>query len=249
MKRTMRRDELARVLDVSPRTIERWVQNGCPCTRGARGRLLFDAAEVRAWLASSVGPGARGEEEPERPGGVRTAEGGTVISTVEKAELAGKIARARKAEIEVAQEKHLRDLGLGDRIREVHSFADLSRLTAEVAAACAEGSLRPERANALHRLLVERRRQLVKQEAEEAEDPLGTRVLLCTAESEDLVRAFEGLYSEERRHALLRCARELLEADLAEGAPVDMSPAPPPPAPPIPDEELGPEAGAGAAQP
>lgn len=211
MKRTLSRADLAQALGVSPRTIERWVSNGCPSTRGEKGRLYFDLGEVREWIASH----GAATTTPDNDDGRDSA------SSAEKADLAGKIARARKAELEVAQEKNLKGLGLGQRIRDATTYATLSNLTADVAAACAEGDLRPERANALHRLIVERRRQLTKLEHERAEDPLGKKVLLCTAESETLVRAFEGLYSEARRARLLALAVQLLADDLAESPPTD----------------------------
>lgn len=222
MKRDLTRNELAHALDVSPRTVERWVADGCPYTRGARGRLLFNADEVKAWLAASA-PASKAAPMSKPPGD------NVAFSTAEKADLAGKIARARKAELEVAQEKNLKGLGLGHQIRQATTFETLSELTAAVAAFCAEGDMRPERANALHRLLVERRRQLTKLEQERADDPMGGRVLLCTAEAEDLVRAFEGLYSDVRRERLLGLARDLLAEDLAEHPPTDTSPGCAPP--------------------
>jgi hypothetical protein len=232
-RRALTRVELAQALDVSPRSIERWVRDGCPATRGGRGKLFFNLDEVRAWI-DETGPTT---DDDDRAGG----RDNVAFSTSEKAELAGKIARARKTELEVSQEKNLKGLGLGLQIREANTYETLSKLTADVAAACAEGDLRPERANALHRLLVERRRQLTKLELERSEDPLGDKVLLCTAEAEDLVRAFEGLYSDARRERLLGLARDLLAEDLGEFPPTDTSPGAPPATVPPSATPLAPE--------
>lgn len=48
----MTRAELARYLCVTTRTVDRWRRSGLPCHRpgGGRGRVLFDLAEVQAWV-------------------------------------------------------------------------------------------------------------------------------------------------------------------------------------------------------
>lgn len=236
MTRELDKAQLARSLGVAERTVERWVSRGCPSRRGDNNRLLFVEADVRRWAAANGLSGQLGrptysQDPPAAPASATPDGPVSTFSSLQKAELAGKIARARKTELEVQQEKNLKELGLGDRIRGARNFEALGDLTADVAAALAEGALKPERANALHRLIVERRRQLTKLQEDKADNPLGGRVLLCTADAEDLVRAFDSLYSDERRERLLAFAADLLEEDLLETPPTDTSTAAPLPAP------------------
>lgn len=46
------RSQLAEVLQVSTRTVDRWRRAGLPWHRpgGGRGTVLFDLAEVQAWV-------------------------------------------------------------------------------------------------------------------------------------------------------------------------------------------------------
>jgi len=63
--------QLMNELAQSRRSITRWVTAGCPHTRlgGKRGKLLFDIAEVRAWMAredmsGDVGTPPSGQRHP-----------------------------------------------------------------------------------------------------------------------------------------------------------------------------------------
>lgn len=240
MNRELDKSRLARALGVAERTVERWVSRGCPSRRVAGNKLVFVEDDVRRWAAANGLSGQLGRPTYNQPpvhpvpspAAAPVPEGPVPsFSSLQKAELAGKIARARKTELEVQQEKNLKELGLGERIRGARNFEALGELTADVGGALADGALKPERANALHRLIVERRRQLTKLQEDKANNPLDGRVLLCTADAEDLVRAFESMYSDTRREKLLTVAAVLLEEDLRETPPTDTSPtAPLPPA-------------------
>ena len=50
--RFIRRDEVADLLGVSTRTVQRFVDDeGLPCYRISHRHVLFDAAEVARWIA------------------------------------------------------------------------------------------------------------------------------------------------------------------------------------------------------
>lgn len=48
------KSELGKFFSISPRTIDRWLANGCPKTRiggnGLGNRARFNLADVKAWL-------------------------------------------------------------------------------------------------------------------------------------------------------------------------------------------------------
>ena len=57
-KRFLSRKELAERYGVNVETISRWVRRGCPVRRASayRSPMLFDPAEVDAWLATPKTP-------------------------------------------------------------------------------------------------------------------------------------------------------------------------------------------------
>jgi phage terminase Nu1 subunit (DNA packaging protein) len=216
----MTKQELAGHFRVSEKTVQRWIAQGCPHTRDDQGRLDFDRYAVARWLGERASHESSGADAPTPP------ESSSVASkeNLNRAELMRRLATARKTELEVQAEKNLKDSGLGAQIRAARTFEDLGQLTNEVTALLGEGALRPNRASALHKLLVERRLQLTKLQEREAGNPLAGRVRLCTGEVEDVVAAFEALYSEERRARAVRFLAQLLDEDLAEHPPTDTSP-------------------------
>lgn len=227
--------EVADALGVTIRTVNRWRALGCPRVEEA-GEERYVVDQVQAWLDSREGTAeaphsAREESEPPAPStAVPTfsslpPRGPTAVTkeTRQRAEVAKIIASTRMTELEVQQEKNLRDRPLAELIRAATTLEDLGELTTEILALVGEGSLRPVRANALHKLLVERRQQLKAQEHDRP-DPLGGKVLLCTAEVEPIVRAFEAIYSDERRARVANFLLEVYEEDLAEAPATDTSP-------------------------
>lgn len=213
---------LARALGVTERTIERWVKRGCP-SRKVGGKLVFSEAAVRKWASAQGLSGELGRPSYESVLGhgpepaTASVDGAPAptATSLAKAELVGKIARASKVQLEVQQEKNLKDLGLGDRIREARTLEALGEVTSEVAALLAEGAIKPERATALRQLISEKHEQLQRLEGNR-DDPLGGRVLLCTAEVEPLVRMFEALVNGWRRRWLLAAAEAHVAQDLVE---------------------------------
>ena len=60
MKRTLTKTRLAALLGVQTRTVNRWLEQGCPCSR-EKGRPLFNAEEVQRWRQQ----GSLAAEDPE----------------------------------------------------------------------------------------------------------------------------------------------------------------------------------------
>lgn len=215
MAELVEKADLAWALGINVRTVERWVHQGCPHERDPDdGVLLFDRDAVHAWnveqrrsraVGGAVGPRA---ETP--------MTGASARENLHKAKLARQIASARQAELDVQQDRSLRDLPLGNRIRAARTLEDLADLTTEVLALVGESSIRPVRANALHKLITERRQQIAKLQEKQRSNPLAGPVLLCTADAEEVVRAFEALVSDERREQARALLTRLLEEDLAE---------------------------------
>lgn len=48
-KRTISKKELADIFNVSPRTVNRWVVEGCPKRVNISGKLFFSHKEVEKW--------------------------------------------------------------------------------------------------------------------------------------------------------------------------------------------------------
>lgn len=241
MKRDQTKQQIAKALGVSVRTLERYVSRGCPCEM-VRGRLLFSEAEVRRWQEQEAVTGRTGRPShadalPDEPTPAPAApmprpvappvehapvEPGVSKQTLAKAELARKLSIARKTEMELASEKALRDLGLDQKIRDAKSFDDLVRVNHEVAALLASGLILPARGQAIQRVMAEARQNMLakQQAAPEQEDG---KVFLCTEEGGLLLRMFEGIVSDARREQVMTLVREHAEADLAENPNVDMA--------------------------
>jgi phage terminase Nu1 subunit (DNA packaging protein) len=235
MKRDRTKEQIAKALGVSVRTVERYVARGCPSTK-VKGRPMFSEAEVRRWrggeaLSGRAGRPSHADALPEaappaprqRPApSVAPAFGGEAASkqNLAKAELARKISIARKNEMEVAAEKALKELGLDERIREARGFTALIEINQEVAALLASGTLIPSRGQAIQRLMAEARQNLLAQQ-QAGQEHADQRTFLCTEEGGLLLRVFEGIVSDARREVVLRVAKEQAAADLREHPDVD----------------------------
>lgn len=234
MKRDRTKEQIAKALGVSVRTVERYAARGCPSAK-VKGRLMFSEAEVRRWQEQEAVTGKAGRpghadalpDPPPAPApGPRPAipppMGGETASkqNLAKAELARKISIAKKNELEVAAEKALRELGLDQKIREAQGFGDLVRLNQEVAALLASGVLLPARGQAIQRVMAEARQNMLARQQAEPEHA-DQRVVLCTEQGGLLVRIFEGIVSDARREVVLRVVKEQAEADLREHPAVD----------------------------
>lgn len=95
MNRTTNLQDLGDELDLHPNTLRRWCnlnQNAMPHDRGERGRMLFDVAEVRAWMERTGNDGRIGR----RPGY-------TESGTMEKARIRKESALADKYELQVSE--------------------------------------------------------------------------------------------------------------------------------------------------
>lgn len=105
---------------------------------------------------------------------------------------------------------------LAAAILAARSHDDLQALAQRIAAAVASATMEPRAANALSTLLKEARSnqmQVVKAQPDVV-DP--DRTLLAGPEAYELVEAFEGIVSDERREAVLRYVRSQAEVDRAE---------------------------------
>ena len=238
MTRDRTKKQLADVLGVSVRTVERYVARGCPCAT-VSGRLMFSEAEVRRWQEQEAVTGRTGRPShadalPDHPAPAPVprpaappvehapVEQGVSKQTLAKAELARKLSIARKTEMELASEKALRDLGLDQKIREAKGFNELAQINQEVAALLASGVLLPARGQAIQRVMAEARQNMLARQQAEPEQEDG-RVFLCTEEGGLVLRLFEGIVSDARREQVLALVREHAEADLAENPNVDMA--------------------------
>jgi len=45
----MKTKDVMKLYKVRERTVRRWVERKCPCTKDENGHLVFDAAEVAQW--------------------------------------------------------------------------------------------------------------------------------------------------------------------------------------------------------
>lgn len=203
--------ELADSFGVTPRTVKRWVKQGCPCSRD-RGRLLFDQEEVRQWRQGH-GPGWQGGPGA-APGFSASRE------SLAKAELARKLTQAKKNELELSAERALKDLKLGDKIRAAKSHDDLANLSQEVGALVGSGSLSTARSHAIRGLLAEARHNMKEHRSAEGEEE-PERLLLATEEGAEMLRVFEGICSDERRTQVMAYLLAEAEVDLQEYPDVD----------------------------
>ena len=245
MSRRVNKQTLATAFGVTPRTVQRWIQQGCPHERDGEGTPSFDVEEVRRWSTSPTSrapsPPAGGQPSPPapapppapRPAAPDPLEASDVAAQSfdqlhKRARAAQGVARARKAELELQQEKGLKDLGLADRIAAAQTWADLVQLAREVTRHVASGAISTQRGQALRQLLAETRHAVRQQERETttrgAQDG---RLVLVTEEARQLAEDFDTLVNGWRRRwvleavALHRAAdkAELPEGDLGPGAP------------------------------
>lgn len=210
--RDVNKRDLAAVFGVKPRTVNRWLKRGCPHTRD-RGRLLFNVEEVRRWheAATDDDPGDMPASAPPSPS-----------ASLAKADLVRRVTQAKKSEMELAAEQALRDLGLDAKILAAKSYEDYTAIDLEIGALLARGALHPSRARAIQGVIADARQNTkAHRDAEGDEDP--QRYILLTTEGAELVRAFEGICSDERRQAILDHVHAEAEVDLAEFPNVDMA--------------------------
>lgn len=176
---------------VAARTVERWMRAGLPHQKGPDGAVYFDPVAVGAWAA------ARGIKPSTSAAGL---DGQAPLSTREaaqRADVAKKIAQAKRQEHELQQEKGLAALGLDERVRSAKTASDLADVAQEVTALVAAGALASQRGHALRQLLSETRQALrMREAAGSAEDG---RVALVTAEARQVAELFDRLVNGWRR--------------------------------------------------
>ncbi|HBP22635.1 MAG TPA: hypothetical protein DEA08_33255 [Planctomycetes bacterium] len=210
-RRATKRD-IAAVFGVQPRTVNRWLEQGCPHSRDDRGRPRFDPGEVRAWReggGTDAGMGG-GTPPPESR------------ATFARADLVRKVTQAKRSELELAAELELKDLGLDAKILAAKSYEDYVSIDLEIGALLARGALSPPRARAIQAVIADARQNTrAHLEAEGDEEP--ERLILLTKEGGALVRAFEGIVSDERREAILEHVFGEAEVDLEEFPNVDLT--------------------------
>ncbi|MEZ6189389.1 MAG: helix-turn-helix domain-containing protein [Planctomycetota bacterium] len=240
MSQSLTKTQLSRALGVTPRTVERWVQRGCP-SEGSGASRRFDPAEVRAWLqrqgiSGRLGRPSHMDALPSSRGSVPAAgpafspppvaagfsrapqeSPGVAASkqNLAKAELARKISIVKKNELEVASEKSLAELGLDTKIREAKTYDDLLQLNKEVAALMASGAMLPSRGLAIQRTMAEARQNLQAKLEAPAEDDDG-RLFLCTEESAEIAQVFDHIVSDERRQLIMDFVEQQAWEDLEE---------------------------------
>lgn len=244
MSKRLNKQALAEAFGVTPRTVQRWLQQGCPHQRSEDGALSFDVDEVRRWstapaprpaAAAGAAP-ASPPPPPLRPSSTTDtldATPGPASPSLDhvrlRARTAQDLARARKAELELQQEKGLKELGLDERIASAQTWGDLVQLAREVTRHVASGAITTQRGQALRQLLAETRHAVRQQEREAgARGAHDGRLVLVTEEARQLAVDFDTLVNGWRRRwvaealALHRAAdrTELPEADLGPGAPL-----------------------------
>jgi hypothetical protein len=212
-------EQLAVVLGVKARTVWRWLKQGCPSKENPR---RFDEEEVRAWCAArglpvSPAPSAPVAAEPSAPPST-----GTSRATLATAELASKLTRARKNELELQAERGLKDLGLEAQIRASRTLDDLVAIGREALALVSSGRLSPTRGRTIQGLLGETRQAMTKQREVEG-DGEPERLILMTEEGGQLVRAFEGIVSDARRAEVLALVAAAAQKDQEENPNVDLA--------------------------
>lgn len=216
-KHRLTKAEVAAAFGVSRRTVTNWLGRGCPSVRGPDGRRLFDRDEVRAWRLAQVGDD--GEEDGEA---APASAASPARASLAKADLVRKVTQAKKSELELAAEQALKDLGLDTKILAAKTYEDYVAIDLEIGALLARGALSPARARAIQAVIADARQNTkAHREAEGDEEP--QRLILLTSEGAELVRAFEGICSDERRQGILDYVHAEAEVDLAEYPNVDMT--------------------------
>ena len=214
MARDLTKQQVAAAFGVSARTVNRWLEQGCPHTR-VTGKPRMNREEVARWRATGAGDDAPGEARKSAPS-----------ASLGNAELARRRVVARRGELELAQEKGLKDLDLGDRILAAETYTEFKALTKQIWALVARGTLSPPRARALLGWAAENRKALKDtREVEGDDDP--ERFHLVSQEALHLVEDFEWIVSDTRRAEIrehMQRQRALDEeehpnVDLADGVP------------------------------
>lgn len=224
--------EVAALFGVTPRTVNNWMDRGCPSKRGSDGRCLFDEEAVRAWRLTDAADG-----EPAADGGGASPADPSARATLAKAELVRKLTQARRQELELAAERGLKDLELAETIRGASTHDDMLAISREVCALIGSGALSPTRGRAIQGLLGEMRRSLKEQlGAGDGEEP--ERIVLLSEEGTRLVEDFEAIVSDERRARVLEHMAAERAIDEEENPNVDLAALSPEEA-----EELGLEPG------
>ena len=217
--RTLTRTQLAHALGVTPQTVGRWAKQGLPCSDDGR---YFDEAQARAWCAlegrrlPAPSPGDSTQGERPAPASVGSP------TSFAKADLVRKVTQAKKSEMELVAEQALKDLGLDAKILAARSYEDYVAIDLEIGALLARGALHPARARAIQGVIADARQNTKAHlDAEGDEEP--ERLILLTGEGAELVRAFEGICSDERRQAILDYVHAEAEVDLEEFPNVDLA--------------------------
>lgn len=223
MTRDLTVEQLAAALGVSARTLRRWIlDEGCPADKHPQ---RVNVAEVRAWCA------AQGKRLPPTPAPVAPEPGappptGPSRATLATAELARRLTAARMNELELAAEKGLKELGLGERIRAAKTHADLLEYTKQLIELVGSGALTPERGSSLRQLIAQASREMKAGHAE-GEDAR-ERILLTTEEGWTLLEVFEGIVSDARRAELVALVLAAAKEDAEENPNVDLAAGLPP---------------------
>jgi phage terminase Nu1 subunit (DNA packaging protein) len=104
MGRVVNREELSEIFGYSKPTVSAWVEEGCPVvTHGSRGRSFeFDTEAVLKWLLARE----RSERKKETAKRASVEEDGEPI-TIDQAKLRHEIAKAKGAELDLAEKMGL----------------------------------------------------------------------------------------------------------------------------------------------
>lgn len=205
MKRGVNKQELAKALSVAVRSVERWVQQGCPCTHGDGG-LVFVVEEVSAWRARLAEQAGGADDEP------TTAAAGSRANRL-RAQTAKDLLSAKKCEHELRQETRLKGAGLDERIRAASTHKELFHLTREVAALIGAGDMLAARGTVLRQLLADARRALTLATPEEQKK---AAVFLVTAQAREVAVRFDRLVNGWRRRWIEEALELHMAADQAE---------------------------------
>lgn len=240
---TFTRTELAARIGVTSKTIGNWIEAGCPTTLvDGEERLVLD--DVERWrqakgLTGRPGRPRRSDAE-DVPSGSSPAETPTTTTAsasaptferdrllttkdaAARADAARKIAQARQQEHELQQERGLKDLDLGERIRAVTTADELVRLDLEVAALVGSGAMKHQRGQALRQLLAQAHRALA---ARETTADVDEGLFLVTRQARELAQTFDKIGNGWRRRWLVDAVRLQLEQDHLELPDCDELPA------------------------